>query len=576
MLPDEVVTAVRPLPAPRRASRNHVLARYSVELAGTPGAKELDVAVEGAGLGFFGRHAIAVARALPGAVPPVYGFREGLVFRQWVTGSISARRMSEPMVSRAIGAHVARRHTALPAAEDRSRRMAGEQPVWEVASRILAPVLGRPGTLLRPVLVDPLVRELLEVDRTSVVDGRMRADDWFEGAGDSLVKTEAATGAFSRLDLSCYDPVFDLAAAGVEVGVGPGAEAAVDMMRRQFEQDSGHAVDEERWLLYQLVHIWNAQRTGRSSPHLAERASARAVQRYMASAYLRGLPAATGGPLCAIDVDGVFESSPLGFSATTAAGALALRALRAHGFEAVLVTGRSVQDVIDRCDAYQLAGGVAEYGAAVYDRQEHEVISLMSPEETAAIEALQSSLAGPQKLDVDPDYHFIARVRRSGGGPVPPAELTSLPGSPHGSWQFVVGQGQTDIVCPGIDKGRGFRALAARLSGPSRPNLAVGDTEADLPMLNVAERAFAPANARGLRGRGVEVLGTSYQCGLAEAVGHLIGHQPGRCATCRPPAMESRRHRLLQLLSTQEAGPRGMPRRALQLAWVAAARQARR
>jgi hypothetical protein len=328
--------------------------------------------------------------------------------------------------------------------------------------------------------------------------------------------------------------------------------------------------------LYQLVHIWNAKRTGRSSRNQADRASARALQRYMASVYLEGLPAATGGPLCAIDIDGVFESSPLGFSATTAAGALAVRALRAHGYAPVLVTGRCIEDVIDRCHAYQLAGGVAEYGAVVYDRREHEVISLMSPAESAAVEALQGGLAGSRTLEVDPDYHLIARVRRRGGGPVPPAELTSLPGPPHGSWQFVVGLGQTDIVCPGIDKGRGFRALAARLSAPSGPHFAVGDTEADLPMLRLAQRALAPANARGLREAGVQVLDTSYQRGLADAVAHLIGHQPGRCPTCRPPAMERRRHRLLQLLSTQEAGLRGMPRRAARLAWVAAATQVRR
>jgi hydroxymethylpyrimidine pyrophosphatase-like HAD family hydrolase/adenine/guanine phosphoribosyltransferase-like PRPP-binding protein len=576
MLPGEVVTAAHQLAAPSRAARNHVLARYSVELAGTYGANQLDVAVEGAGLGFFGRHAVAVAHALPGAVPPVYGFRDGLVFRQWVTGPVSARRMSEPVVSAAIGAHVAKRHRSLPATEDRTRRMAGEQPVWEVASRILAPVLGRPGTVLRPVLVDPLVRELLKVDRPSVVDGRMQPDDWFEPAGGSLVKTQAATGAFSRLDLSSYDPIFDLAAAGVEFGAGLRAESAVHTMRRQFERDSGLVVDEERWLLYQLVHIWNAERTGRSSTYEADRAGARAMQRYMASVYLQGIPAATGGPLCAIDIDGVFESSPLGFSATTASGALALRALRAHGYRAVLVTGRCVEDVIDRCNAYQLAGGVAEYGAVVYDRHEHQVISLMSPAEKAAVEALQSGFAESRKLDVDPDYRFITRVRRRGGGPVPPTELTSVPGTPHGAWQFVVGEGQTDIVCPGIDKGRGFRALAARLSAPSEPSLAVGDTEADLPMLRLAQHSFAPGNARGLRDHGVNVLGPSYQTGLVEAVGQMIGHQPGRCAMCRPPAMESRRRKLLQLLSTQEAGPRGMPRRAARLAWAAAAVHFRR
>ena len=50
-----------------------------------------------------------------------------------------------------------------------------------------------------------------------------------------------------------------------------------------------------------------------------------------------------------------------------------------HGYQPVLATGRSLDEVRDRCTAYGLAGGVAEYGAFVYLSQNGEVHSLPVP-----------------------------------------------------------------------------------------------------------------------------------------------------------------------------------------------------
>jgi hydroxymethylpyrimidine pyrophosphatase-like HAD family hydrolase len=307
------------------------------------------------------------------------------------------------------------------------------------------------------------------------------------------------------------------------------------------------------------------------------------MQRYLAAVYFGGLPAETDGPLCAIDIDGVLESSPLGFSAMTNASAIALRSLKAHGYRAVLVTGRSLDEVIDRCEAYQLTGAVAEYGSVFYDRDADEAFPLLSPSEIAAVEQLRACLRERRNVDVDAGYRNIARVRHSNrDGFVPLTELEGLPEPAFGSWQYIVGDGQTDIVAPGIDKGRGLRALAARVQRPDRCGpadiaLAVGDTEADLPMLRLAERAYAPANATsGLRASSVPVVRGAYQRGLSEAVGQLIGHPPGQCPICRPPIMGAGRTELLQLLSTQEAGQRGMPGRVARLAAGLLTKEARR
>src|SRR5439155_8628767 len=98
--------------------------------------------------------------------------------------------------------------------------------------------------------------------------------------------------------------------------------------------------------------------------------------------------------------------------------------------------------------------------------------------------------------------------------------------------------------------------------------LAVGDTASDLPMFALAEHSLAPASAdAAVRRSAVDRVGSSYQAGLAEAVGKLLGHPPGACAVCRPPAVSRRTKLLLDVLSVQEAGPAGVLRRLPGLVW---------
>jgi hypothetical protein len=581
MLPEGVeVRTVSRRGSVAKPARGHVRAIYTAEVTepGREPGERLELAVEGAGLGLFGRHSVAIARALEKGLPTVFGFDDGLIYRQWLDGPPTELSRSDPGVVAAIADYASRRHQALPTQHDRSRELAGEQPVWEVASMILSSSLGRGGVPLRPLVVDPLARSLLAVEQPSVIDGQMGAKCWFRPLGSDLLKADFATAAFSNLDLACYDPIFDLAGASLEMEDAPGGARMVATLRRCFEEASGLRVDDERWLLYHLVHLWNAHRIGRMTASDARSASSRAVHRYLAQVYLADIPVPTDGPLCAIDIDGVLETEALGFSATTSSGALALRALRAHGYRVVLATGRCLGDVVDRCRAFDLAGGVAEYGSAVYVSATGSVIDLLSPENTAAVGSVHEWLEPRAELDVDPRYRRITRVRLLDGDrgrSVPASHLDSLPEPAGGSWQFVVGEGQTDIVVPGIDKGVGLRALAERLQPSSTPplELAVGDTESDMPMLRLARRPFAPANAsRALRDRGVPLLRYGYQRGLVESVGQLTGHAPGACRVCAPLSMSPERKRLLQLLSVQEAGGRGMPRRIGALTWGVATR----
>jgi len=101
-------------------------------------------------------------------------------------------------------------------------------------------------------------------------------------------------------------------------------------------------------------------------------------------------------------------------------------------------------------------------------------------------------------------------------------------------------------------------ALAAALGRGGEPRkvaLAVGDTGSDVPMLDQAALAFAPAHARkAFWGTGVEIVGAPYQAGLAQAVGKLLGHAPGTCPVCKAPELSEDDALLVSLLSVGERG----------------------
>lgn len=559
--------------------RGHL--RTIIEVSRSDGGSDVVVA-SGAGLGYFGRHALAIARALPVALPATYGFTDGVVFREWLPAAGRLTTIGPDEVPPLVG-YIRARAEALPAVADRSVGLAGRQPVWEAASRVLEPGYGRLGVLLRPMLLDPLVRRLCATERPSVIDGATGAAHWFRDAS-GLRKVDADQRAFANTDLSCYDPVFDLA------GIAPGSPDAdlVATLR------AAMPCDDERFLLYELVHLWDQAREGRAAP----RASSRAVQRYVSTALLGGLRTNPAGSLCALDLDGVLESDALGFPIITPTGASALRALIAHGFRPVMVTGRSLAEVRERCVNYGLVGGVAEYGAVAYDHRAGTVRALCTTADAGLLDELRGFLRGSPEVEVDEDYTRVVRAYRTDAEGarrrLPSAfirqVLTVI--DPDGNRLRVVrGDGQTDFVPAGVDKGSGLTALAELLGEPtgqpaaagqtsaaessdvvaSQRNghrsvaaaeiaLAVGDAEPDLRMFGLARRAFAPANAdAAVRAAAIPVGRHGFAAGLSDGVCNLIGHRPGGCPACAAPEPTARGRIMLTLLDAQRAGAAGLP-----------------
>jgi hypothetical protein len=554
--PDIEIGAVQPLWLPEPAGqRGHTRGVFAVQMLDhrTGEMTHRQIMVEGAGLGYFGRQSIAVARALPGQVPHLYGFADGLLYRDWLPRRPAGLPAGE--LAGIIAGYVTTRQAALPAAAASDRLGGREDPVWEVAARLLSAQYGRASLPVRPLFLERFMRRLLAHDHPAVIDGKTDHRHWLTDPDTGGIrKVDFYQRGFGHLGLSCYDPVFDLAGAAAD----PPALGFEARLRSAYQHISGQLVDAERWLLYRLAQVWRMRRAGDLDPDYAGQRAATAIHDYLAGLYLRGLAPATGS-LCAIDLDGVLECHALGYPVTSPSGALALRALIAHGYQPVLATGRSASEVLDRCAVFGLAGGVAEYGSVLVC--DGDAIDLVPPAGRALLEAIREELSGLAGVHLDARYRHTVRARVA-GGPLP-AELLAGLASAGPEVRVIHGQGQTDFVWAGADKGKGLRALGALLSQPGCA-LAVGDSESDLPLFECAVLARAPRNARlGTGGAGIRQTRHSYQAGLLDACADLLGHRPGECPACHPPAFAPRTKAMLALLDLRANGFASVPGRTV-------------
>lgn len=545
------------------SGRGHVQRRYRLDLASREGGAthHLDLHVGGAGLGYFGEHALAVSEKLRDFVPHVYGFDRGLLFREWLVGSSRPPVTPAPVID-----YLVARNGALRVPEDTALRLDGRLPAWEAVSNLVSGAFGRGWAWARMPLVDPVVKACLAVSAPSVVDGSMGLHNWFgpAAATQGLIKVDYDRRAFANVDLACFDPVADLAAVAVEAELAcqPGR------FREEYECVTGEQISAERWFLLRFLHVWDRLRLGDGPDSQLRRAMSRVAQSYFAELFFQNVPAGGSGPLCALDVDGVLESEVIGTTSLTTASATALRALLCHHYRPVLMTGRSLVEVMDRCAAFGLAGGVAEYGSLIYDhiRGTTEVIVTKAQlQDLARARQVIERLAG---LEMDGAYRHSIRVYRrvaDARRTAPDADAIRRALGVHGLnavVDVIPGDSQVDLVAAGVTKGAALAQLADRLDGAIA--LAVGDGQRDISAFSFARLAAAPRHApRTVRAAAGWTAPNPYQAGLADAVGRLLGHRSGSCAACAIPAQPPLRLDLLTLISAQERGLRGMAAAAL-------------
>lgn len=562
------------------APRGHATARFAVKVTdvheGTH--RVLDVHAAGVGLGYFGEHSLAVARHLMRFSPRVHGLVDGVLFRERLPEQRRLERMiatGDPRATAAVVDYVVARRDALRVPEDTARCLRGRMPAWEAVSNLVSRAFGRGWAWSRLPLVDPAVKECLRVEVASVIDGNMAADNWF--AGDrwphSTRKVDGDRRAFANLDLASYDAVFDLASLAADAEL-LGASSG-DAYRRAYEEATATTISAERWFLLQALHLWDRQRLGDGDESALRRAMSRASQRYFAQVFLTETFVPAEGPVVALDVDGVLEGEAVGFSSLTRASAAALRALKRHGFRPLLVTGRSLADVKDRCITLGLAGGAAEYGSVVYDHATGVARSILSSAQLEAVQRARDAVLGLSNVALDAACEHSVRAfvpGTEGRRRAPDANIMRSALAEAGvaeSVEMIVGDSQIDIVAAGVSKGAGLAELSA-VAGYGPIAMAVGDGPRDITAFHAARLAVAPAHAPAtVRAAAGRVTRHGYQAGLSEAVEMLIGHRPGGCPICSLPPMSRERVRLFTVLSAQErGGVTGMMHAAAVILWA--------
>ena len=218
--------------------------------------------------------------------------------------------------------------------------------------------------------------------------------------GRGALKARADDLDFSNWDRTCYDAIYDLA------GVDPGLpdDTFVAALR------AAVPTDPERFLLYQLVHLQVPTPAGREPQGVLVRRCALPCRDSIP------LLGPSGGPLCALEIDGVLESTAYGFSMITPTAMIAIRALANHGFRPVPVTGRSLAEVRERCSILDLAGGVAEYGAVVYDHGRDSIEQVVSDADMVLLDRLREFCAVPLERG-------LTRTSAIASGPTAPVRV---------------------------------------------------------------------------------------------------------------------------------------------------------
>ena len=185
----ELVAAERLSVRSPRSVRGHLGAVFKLTLADAHGGghEELQLSVEGVGLGYFGNHAIAVADPLREYFPSVLG-----VAGRPAVPRVDARRRARrsAAVERSRRGRVARSRgmssnaiAGSPLEQDVTLRQSGQYPAWEAASTVLSRSFGRAWPAGRKLLTDRVAKRLLHVQSPSDVDGRLELTRWFADAG---------------------------------------------------------------------------------------------------------------------------------------------------------------------------------------------------------------------------------------------------------------------------------------------------------------------------------------------------------------------------------------------------------
>ncbi len=564
----------------RRERRFHVQKLFEIEVTLRDGTRTTELVLgRGVGLGFFGYHSYLTALSVEPFIPHLLGFENGVLFRLWEKGWPVTRETIGGSDIETIGSYITRRametrHEAGPIAAPPEVRSAFTGS--RLVARTLSRSMGRVGPMAQFRVADTLTRELAPPIRTAL-DARMGLDEWVRNDGGAMVKIDFEEHGADITDRRVSDPLHDLAAAVVGLQLEPAEEA------RLVDRYSAETGDRDRIrsrMAYQKLMAAAMDMEAILAPfHLAgsspdrdliagnvnrtSRQLTRAVNGYLATLYRAGRPNRETGDVWAIDLDDTLETEWLGFSATSPAGARALRALAEHDQLVVVSSGRSLGEVQDRCELFGLAGGIAEYGAVAWDARHGRVLSLVGDDDLHGLERVRQAVIEETDFTADPRYaHTLRLFRQTAAGRrgvsaqdvKPILDRLGLDGL-----RVVEGYSKTVVWAAGTDKARALSPLLESLEVERRARRlhAIGDSITDLGMMALADRRHAPANAGDpvksrARDLAISVARRGWGAGVLEIVDGELHGSIRRCPACGSVETDRGDDALITLLGLQD------------------------
>jgi hydroxymethylpyrimidine pyrophosphatase-like HAD family hydrolase len=509
------------------------------------------VLAKSVGWGWLGYQAFFAGNQLAGFVPAMLGLREGLVYTEWLE-RLEGDPCGPPI--KRLAAYVATRATTLRLKEDPTFAISpgygwtGWSVLIDSLRRAYGPIVGR-------MKVPALHRALAQyVCRTpALIDGNMTPQDWVE-TRDVPCKVDFEHHNFGRTELYIVEPAYDLASAVCEFRLSAKEEHE---LIAHYIRMSGDSTVAERILLWKVVHGIVGMERATAALNAETRSEAlmlwhervvlarnflvHQMNLFSGSLLPDRLPMQSTRRLIFLDLDGVFDSNVFDFPQATISSLIALARLQSHGFSVILNTARSVTDVRQYCEAYDLQGGVAESGCIFVDAQTQSEISLIEPEAAEQLNRCKTAIQSLPGVFVDPNYRIAVRAFRYDGNRtqgLTEAEVHDvLDRAGFDGLKVLPTYADTTILPKGVSKGSGLLWAKKYLRFEREPVAAIGDNDQDLDMFRAADRAFAPSNSskavRDFAAMGkCKLIRQPYQRGLLDAVTQVIHADGQLCDKC--------------------------------------------
>ena len=503
------------------------------------------------GWGWLAYHGYLAGMRLKGDVPELIGLREGLLALEWVGPLDPALPAASEEACRAVVAeYVAQRTKTLRVPEDPWMAPGGYRGAgWDRMLRSLRYPLG---TICGKVAGPLLKRELrgYATPFPTLVDGRMKRENWL-ATPLQAVKCDFEHHNFGGGEEDFVDSAIDLAGAIFEMNIAPAEEDRI------IEAYIGSTGDEEvraRLLLFKL-HVGhtamadasyycdrNIDARRRASENLRYLAGRNFLtyqfNRHNANRIERPTEVKWSRRLFFLDLDGVFDTQELiGFPHSTTKGLIALSLLRKNGYSIVPNTGRSVEHVRNYCEQFSFPAGVAEYGCVLVDRVRGCETVLVEEGALAELARCREAFLRRELL-VDPGYKVAVRTydlkNEHMVGPTKADLEAILEQEGLQGLEVLVTSADGYVLPKGLGKKRGVEAIVGQLGREVEFVAAMGDSKADIEMLQSADIAYAPLNSDAevqtltRTSDKVRLMRASNQQGLLEAVMDLLERRHGQ------------------------------------------------